>query len=166
MELPSDLLDLGDYGVLETIGHWRTQYPCTEFMLIHDASRMIQRNRAKWEAVLDSANPPRLVGQDRRTIEFPLPVRGLQLEDSRRFLQLQVADLVAGAACALMSARANRSDSAYAAALIDLGLLNAARGGIWPSAMIDPRDLETDGPQYDDSIAFIAEMMRRHGVPR
>lgn len=69
--LPADLLDLGDYGLLETIGFWRATYPDAEFVLLHDTSKMIQRNRKRWEIVLDPTNPGAKVGQDRRTIEFP-----------------------------------------------------------------------------------------------
>jgi len=91
--------------------------------------------------------------------------RGLRLEDSRKFAQLQVADLVAGAACALMGARVRRSDNEYARALMGLGLLNFLRGGIWPSTAISPQALETDGPVHADSIEFIADVLRRHNPP-
>jgi hypothetical protein len=161
-ELPTDLLDLGEYGLLETVGFWRFQYPGAQLTLIHDTSKMIQRNRKKWEAVLDPTNPSATVGQDRRTIEFPLPVRGLHLAESQNHPQLQIADLVAGGAAALMSARARVKMTPYSEGLMRLGLLEAIAGGVWPSAMISPEELETEGPVLGDAADFIAELIHQH----
>jgi hypothetical protein len=113
--LSRDMLDLGDYGLLQTVEHWRGKRPGSDLVLVRDTSKMIERNRPKWDAILDPTNPAAIVGQDRRTIEFPLPVRGLRIEESHQFAQLQVADLVAGGACAVMRARAIRSKNEYAA---------------------------------------------------
>ncbi|MGB8591117.1 MAG: hypothetical protein WA755_10305 [Candidatus Acidiferrales bacterium] len=41
LKLPSDLLDLGDYGLLQTVAHWREQLPDTELTLFHDRSTMV-----------------------------------------------------------------------------------------------------------------------------
>ena len=122
---------------------------------------MIERNRAKREAILDPENPAAVVGQDRRTIEFPLPVRGLQIAASHEFAQLQVADLVAGGACVVMRARANGSKNEYAGELAALGLLNMIGGGVWPTSAISPDQLETDGPALADSADFIGRLIKR-----
>ena len=74
-ELPKDMLDLGDYGLLPRVEQWRRLHLGADLALFHDTSKMIERNRGKWGAVLDLTNPVAIVGQDRRTIEFPLPVR-------------------------------------------------------------------------------------------
>ena len=158
--LPSDLLDLGDYGLLDTVGFWRRQVPDTDFVFVHDRSSMIERNHATWEAIFDPDNPATVVGQDRRTISFPLPVRGLRLEDSRMLAPLQVADLVAGAAFAVFSARARNVQDEYADSLIEAGLLGGVNGGVWPSDAITPEELETDGPPLEDSAEFIATLLR------
>ena len=160
-DLSKDMLDLGDYGLLQTVEHWRAQRACSDLLLVHDTSKMIERNRAKWEAILDPANPPAIVGQDRRTIEFPLPVRGLDIAESHDFAQLQVADLVAGGACAVMRNRANGSKNEYAADLINLGILNLVGGGVWPTSAISPEQLETDGPALADSADFIGRLIER-----
>jgi Protein of unknown function (DUF3800) len=161
-KLPADLLDLGDYGLLDTIQFWRKKYSDSQFDLIHDHSKMIERNRQRWEAVLDPSNPAATVGQDRRTIEFPLPVRGLQLEDSETFLQLQIADIVAGAACTVLNAKARNASSDYTDRLLDVGILNSIAGGIWPSDAISPEELETVGPVLRDPAEFIGEIVAQH----
>ena len=160
--LPRDLLDLGEYGVLDTIVHWRRKQPDGQFDVIHDHSKMMERNRQRWEAILDPSNPAAIVGQDRRTIEFPLPVQGLRLEDSTQCLQLQIADIVAGAACAFMTAKVRNARPDYTEALLEGGILDAVAGGVWPSDSISPEQLETDGPVLRDSADFMGEIIKRH----
>ncbi len=119
--------------------------------------------RKFWESVLNPANPTAVVGQDRGTIAFPLPVKGLRLEDSRHFPQLQVADLIASAACAHARGMVAQSNDSFLDALRDAGLVNALAGGVWPSAFVRPDDLETDGPVLGDAAEFISGLVKsRH----
>jgi Protein of unknown function (DUF3800) len=161
-KLPTNMLNPGDIGLLDTVGHWRNQLPDAEFVLFHDRSTMLEGQRVFWEAVLDPANPAAVVGQDRRTIEFPLPVRGFRLEDSRQFPQLQVVDLVAGAARSIWQARVAGASNAYCDALLDIGLLNGLVGGVGPTAAVTPSDLETDGPVRGDTAEFISALVESH----
>lgn len=162
VRLPGRLLDLGDYGLLETVQHWREKLPDSDFVMVHDQSKFLEQQRTFWNAILNQANPAATVGQDRRTLTFPLPVKGLRLEDSRRFPQLQVADLVASAARADASRIVNRSDDAFCDALCDAGLRKALAGGVWPTTAVHPDDLETNGPVLGDAAEFISGLVRRH----
>jgi hypothetical protein len=147
LDLPADLLDQGDYALMQTIEFWRKVHPDTTFRLIHDTSRQIEDHRARWEAIIHPDNPVAIVGQDRRLVAFPLPVSGIDLADSRTSPQLQVVDLIAGAACALMKSKALGSDDDYAAALNEVGLLQAVGGGNGPPLLSVRRRLDTDGPR-------------------
>jgi hypothetical protein len=160
--LPVGLLDLGDYGLLETVQHWGQLLSDAEFILVHDQSRFLEKQREFWETVLNPANPAAVVGQDRRTIGFPLPVRGLRLEDSRHYPQLQIADLVASAARAHATGVIQRSNDPFLAALKDAGLLGALSGGVWPSSRVSPEELETDGPVFGDTAEYIAGLIKRN----
>ena len=111
---------------------------------IHDQSKFLHRQHEFWESVLNPANPTAVVGQDRRTIAFPLPVKGLRLEDSRHFPQLQVEDLIAGAARVHGSGIVARSNDPFLDALRDASLLKALAGGIWPTNLVHPDDLENE----------------------
>ena len=164
VRLPDGLLDLGDYGLLETVRHWRKNLSGTEFVLIHDQSKFLQKQREFWESVLNSRNPTAVVGQDRRTIAFPLPVKGLRLEDSRRYPQLQVADLIASAARAHGNGLVERSNDPFLDALRDAGLLNPLAGGIWPTRLIHPEELETNGPVLGDAAEFIGGLVKPRSV--
>jgi len=161
VRLPEGLLDLGDYGLLETVEHWRNKLPEMAFLLTHDESKFLQKQREFWESVLNPQNPVAVVGQDRRTICFPVPVTGLRLADSEQFPQLQVADLIAGAARADGSRIVNRSDNAFCDVLVDAGLRSALAGGVWPSDAVHPDDLETNGPVHRDAAEYIATLVRR-----
>lgn len=163
VRLPAGMLDLGDYGLLETVLHWREQMPGTEFVLIHDQSKFLQKQREFWESVLNPANPAAVVGQDRRTIEFPLPVKELRLEDSRHFPQLQVADLIASAARARANGIVAKSNDPFLDALRGAGIDNAFAGGVWPSALVRPDELETDGSVLGDAAEFISRLVKPRG---
>lgn len=160
LDLPAHLLDVGDYGILDTVVHWRKRLPQCFFRLVHDRSKMIERNRERWLTILVPTNPKALVGSDRRTIEFPLPVQDLAVADSQDSAGLQVADLVAGASSAVWRARVLNEWTDYTRALMDSGLIGAAAGGIWPTDKISPADLETEGPFHGDAADFIAGLLR------
>ena len=160
IRLPAGLLDLGDYGLLETVQHWRQELPGTDFELIHDQSKFLQKQREFWESVLNPANPAAVVGQDRRTNAFPLPVKRLRLEDSRHFPQLQVADLIASAARVHASGIVAQSKDPFLDALRDAGLEGALAGGVWPTALVRPDELETDGPVLGDAAEFISGLVK------
>ena len=77
-------------------------------------------------------------------------------------MALQVADLIAGAACILLSARATHSMTEYTNSLHEVGLLEAVMGGAWSSDAVTPEQLETDGPVLSDPAQFIAQPVRAH----
>jgi hypothetical protein len=160
VRLPAELLDLGDYGLLETVQYWREKLPGFDFVLFHDESKVLEQQLKFWEAVLHPGNPAAVVGQDRRTITFPLPVRGLHLVDSKQFPQLQVADLLAGAARSVMGGRVAESTDAFFDELREAGLLNFMAGGVWPTALVHPDDLETNGPVLGDAAEFIGSVVK------
>jgi hypothetical protein len=164
LKLPTDLLDVGDYGLLETVDHWRRQREGRTFRLVHDTSKTVERHRAKWEAILNQSNPPRLVGQDRRTLEFPLPVESLAIENSETHEQLQIADLVAGAVATILKSKVTGASTQYAEELIATGVLEVAFGGVWPTDAVTPEQLDTDGPVLGDAAQAIGEIVQRRSA--
>ena len=160
LHLPEDVLDLGDLGLLQTIQHWRTTFPGSRFLVIHDQSKLLERRQSFWEAILDPANPKATVGQDRRAVSFPLPVDGLRLEESHQFPQLQIADLVAGAARSVWNARIMGSPNPFCDALREAGILNGLVGGVGPTDYVTPAELETEGPNFGDMAEFVAGLVK------
>ena len=97
---------------------------------------------------------------DGRTIEFPLPVKELHLEDSREFAQLQVADLIAGAARAHANGYVTGIGT-FLDALSEAGLYEALAGGVWPTAAVTLTDLGTEGPVFGDAATHISRLVKR-----
>ncbi|HKW61909.1 MAG TPA: hypothetical protein VJN89_05135 [Candidatus Acidoferrum sp.] len=129
-------------------------------MLIHDESKFIEKQRELWETILNPTNPAAVVGQDRRTIEFPLPVNELRLENSRNVPQLQVADLIASAARAHANGLVTKTKEPFLEGLWEAGLKHAFDGGVWPTARVRPEELETEGPVFGDAAAFISSLAK------
>jgi len=159
-ELPGHLADLGDYGLLETVKHWRDR-TTDPLLLIHDRANALVRNKQQWEAVLAGDVPPALVGQDRRTTRFPIDAT-LQLEDSESHVQLQLADIVASATASLLNANAGGEPRRpeYVDDLRRSPLLeHCVIGGVWPSDRVRPEDLETEGPSHQDAAEYMSSVI-------
>jgi hypothetical protein len=75
---------------------------------------------------------------------------------------LQIADVVAGAACTLLNAKARNAKSEYTDQLLEVGILDSIAGGVWPTAAISPEQLETEGPALKDAAEFIGEIVAAH----
>jgi hypothetical protein len=161
-ELPEYMLDQGDYGLLQTISHWREKSN-ESLLLVHDHNTALARNQERWQSWLRGDVPPALVGQDRRVTRFPLDAT-LQLAESSTHIQLQLADIVAGATVTLLQQNAGRTPKHpdYVQALRDGPLLDRCLiGGVWPSDKVAPEDLDTEGPVHDDAAEYMAALVSR-----
>lgn len=161
-QLPDDLLDLGEYGLLETVNHWRGK--TTEpFRLVHDNNTSLARNREQWDVWLSPDAPHAVVGQDRRVTRFPLNGT-IELADSVAHVPLQLADLIAGATATMLNPEADRPPRHpdYVEALRGSPLLeHCGIGGVWPSDRITPEELDTEGPVHEDTADYMAQLLAR-----
>ena len=159
-KLPEHLADLGDYGLLQTVSHWRDR-TAEPLLLVHDKAKALVRNKDHWEALLAGSVPPAIVGQDRRATRFRIDAT-LQLADSAAHIQLQLADVVAGATATLLSSNTGKApnEPAYVDALRESSLLERCLiGGVWPSDRVRPEDLETEGPTYGDAAEYMSTVI-------
>jgi hypothetical protein len=161
-ELPERITDLGTYGLMHTVGHWKAVNGDGQLRLIHDRSSALKREQNVWETILNPGVQPAIVGQDRRTIQFPLNVGEIQLAESTDHAPLQIADLLAGAAATYFRNRYNFEPSyrpEYAASLHDARVLDLASNVVWPSMAVTPEQLGTTGAVIADSADFIAKVL-------
>jgi Protein of unknown function (DUF3800) len=159
--LPERLTDLGTYGLLESVSHWR-ELTAERIDIRHDRSSALSRDRELWEDLLSPDVPTTLVGQDRRTIQFPLNVGSIEFPESHEHDQLQLADLVAGAAATYYRHFYNGESTfraEYARKLADAGIEELVVNVVWPTDAVDPASLGTDGPVLADAADFIAEQI-------
>ena len=163
--LPPRSTDLGTYHLLQQVCYWRAQSNAP-LAIVHDRSSALARDRALWETILAADAPPMTVGQDRRTITFPLGVNAVAQADSRDHDQLQLVDVVAGAFATYIRNRAY-GDTAYHqeyVAMLDEcnpGTSNLISNWIWPTLEISPEELGAEGEVFEDAATYIANLMRR-----
>ena len=74
VSLPDRLTDLGTYGLMETVAHWR-DLAADDLLLIHDRSSALAREQHVWDTILSTEVPQTVVGQDQQVRRFPLNVR-------------------------------------------------------------------------------------------
>jgi hypothetical protein len=129
---------------------------------IHDESREVAKVQWAWEAILSPAVPAQVVGYDRRKAVFPLNVAEVTFGDSKEYVALQLADVLAGATAVVLRNRMEpdyRPD--YARALEEAGALKCITGLIWPDTAVTPEELGTDGDNAGDDLRVISEILAR-----
>jgi hypothetical protein len=159
LSLPPHPLDIAVSSALLTISHWRekTDEP---FTVIHDKSATMSKNKWLWEIIVNPKIPPREVGHDRRKMIFPLKVDKTILANSKDYLQLQFADIIAGASLQYCKSKLEKNGSEYAKKLGDAGIEEFLIGGVWPSKEVSPEDLGTIGENMGSAEDFIAMLIR------
>lgn len=160
ISLPEHVLDISVSCAITTVNYWRNKFN-DNFMVIHDNSSRMAKEKWLWD-ILVSNDIVRheFNGIDDRTI-FPLNVEKTILANSKEYIQLQFADILAGAGAALIRHKLNSSYMEnYAKCLEDAGLLNLLIGGIWPVNEVDPKKLGTLGVDYNKALDFITNLMK------
>lgn len=135
------------------------------FAVIVDSSKVIAGEAQRLLAASDSSIPSRLYGHDRRTMELPFKVASLECADSRVEAALQLADLLAGACCAVLKSRDRFRKGSFenhiARVMVEKELFI---GAVWPGVEIDPKNLETDvestPPQNRDIAEALAYILK------
>jgi hypothetical protein len=149
---------------MESVAHWRDRAAGDSLSLIHDQSSALAREQHIWEAILSPEVPETVVGQDRRLTRFPLNVREIGFGDSCAHVQLQLADILAGAAASYYRNRFNWEPtyrSEYGQRLGGAGIPDLVINIVWPTAAVTPEQLETDGEVVADAADFIGSVVGR-----
>lgn len=96
LSLPKTAIDPAVAGLARVCHLWRS-LPPGPFVLHHDRSTQLARDRQAWEVVLSSDMPPREFGTGERHAIFPVNVQRAMFVDSMQEKQVQLCDVVAGA---------------------------------------------------------------------
>jgi hypothetical protein len=143
---------------------WGDQYG-VEFDVLHDESKPLYAERETLLAFMDKSMPYTEVGYDRRKFCFPLKALNLNFGDSKQFLQLQMADLIASASAYLFVCRANDAMDAFARNLeIEANLDRFAINALWPSKDVTPEELGTNQVGGINAVNFIAEALSKKSI--
>lgn len=161
---PSKTLDLAFTLSFTLASLWRRDIPAEEgIRFIHDASSIMDYNRAIWDAAVDTGVPEQEIGYDTRTHVFPIAVNETIAEDSKNSVGVQLADIVSGATAtmgrALMRDEPDRTE--YEKELVEIVNSEAIyKYAVWPSNDVTPEALGTVGPNAAPMDDFI-EILRR-----
>lgn len=158
---PFDQIETFDPAVdlfIDMINKWMVVY---EGMLdvTHDRSKPLKRSEAFLRMMMKPL-PSRKIGYGARQAELPLRVATFDFGDSVTHPQLQVADLVAGAAVdCLLAWSGKRPSSDYHEAMKATRLNDLFLGGMLPSIDIKRRNDPTPGQTslVDGSAQFLEE---------
>jgi hypothetical protein len=169
-QLPQRSLNPAFSVALETVRHWHSR-SATSLEVFHDRSTNMARDRWAWDALVGPAVPRTIVGRDSRTIEFPLNVSRTEFVPASSAVQIQLADVLAGATAALAAARAPEAEETdYTRALGEAEVYGLAIGALWPTRDVTPSALGTDGTGVasgGDLLDFVegllAEASQRRG---
>ena len=149
--LPKHVLDLSLPGLAVIGHHWRTM-DAGPWEAVYDDSSIMAKQAHLWEAM----SSPRVasatfVGPRYEQI-FPMNVTTTRFAKSEHERQIQLCDILAGAAATGLSAYAENKVTPFAERLIAAGIEKLVIGGMWPSLDVTPEALGRKG--WDGSIAI------------
>ncbi len=159
--IPEDSLEFAFAEAFTLVAEWSK---CISgcFVITHDKSSNMAKNKKAWDKAVHPDVPPKVVGYDRRKIYFPIRAEKTDFAQSQYFVGLQLADIMAGAMarCMKWDIQGRKDGDDYAKELSSF--LPASFGGhmLWPSLNVTPKELGTIGPKAEDAIEHFIDLLR------
>jgi len=147
-----------DPAISEFVRHstiW-TQRLGREFVIIHDESKPIVENRDFLESLMSAHEKPVIVGYDRRKAVFPICAQGIDTADSVAELQIQIADIIAGAFFHYYVSCLRKVEDEFANQIKQTRTLGIPIHPLLPQPKVTPEDLETTETGGLNSIDYVA----------
>jgi hypothetical protein len=159
LALPERSLEISLTSAIQTVSHWR-KGANEVITVVHDNSSTMAREKWIWDAITSPDVPAFRVGHSGGADEYPLRVGATLFADSSDHLQLQYADLLAGATVAwARSLLHGASKTHYAGALKGVGIEESLIGGIWPVPKVEPMTPEPGSITVNEYIDFAARVI-------
>jgi hypothetical protein len=137
------------------------------FDIIHDASKSIGNERERLSLLMSVSEPTQLVGYDRRKGYFPIKATGISLVESSAHPEVQLADVVSGAAAHLLKKRALGMMDGFAQEIAASAVIDAHHHIVWPTHAVTPKELGTEERGgvniVDHVVAYLQERRTREG---
>ena len=141
-----DALDVSFTTALNLMAEWRKETD-QDFYLIHDMSSPMVKETRLWEALTDMSVEPKTIGYGPKTMRFPIGVAKTSFEDSKSWVGLQLADVLAGSVARSLTARKRRETDPYVSLIsetaLNLPALTILPGGSadWPGTPDDGKNM-------------------------
>ena len=156
LRIGSDALDVSFTSALTLMSEWRNETD-EDFDLIHDMSSPMVKETKFWEALTDKLVEPITIGYGPKTMRFPIGVAKTSFEDSRDWVGLQLADVLAGSVARSLTAQKQGKTDRYVS-LISETALNFPAFGTIPRTHEDWPETPADYEPPADALEFIGEL--------
>jgi len=108
------------------------------FPVTHDHAKSLRQQEQFLRTLMSPDAEEVCVGYGSRKMELPLRISRLSFEDSRKYPQLQLADLLAGAAVDVITAISNGADDSFHRELLDVCLGDLVTNPVLPNFHFKP----------------------------
>lgn len=153
-------LDPAIPAFVDLAGQWTAELGCP-FDVAHDSSKSMKREQDAIELLMTEAEPPRDFARNGPPTMLPLRATGLRFVESHTLPQIQLADIVAGAASRIMRGRARGQLDAFATRLTRTRLGELSFVPIWPTAAVTPAELGADKRSGSEGLRYTIELAAR-----
>ena len=155
LSIGPDALDVCFTAALNLMAEWRKETD-QDFTLIHDVSSPMVKETKLWEALTDKSVSPTTIGYGSKTMRFPIGIAKTRFEDSRSWVGLQLADVLAGSVARSLTALKQRETDSYVR-LISATALNLQASTILPQTSEDWAEIPADYEPPADALQFMGE---------
>jgi hypothetical protein len=154
-------LDLCFSLALAMMGSWAKKFG-ENFSVFHDQSSNMSSQREQWNAIVTPNVDDKIVGYDRRTMQYPIRVNKTLFEPSDKWAGIQLADVLSGVVGRCLKTK-------YGFSQVDAfsdDLWSHFQGWdlcahVTPEAKFTPDELGTDGPRLSCPYEFMANVYQK-----
>jgi len=150
---------------VDLAGQWTAELGCP-FDVAHDPSKPMSREQESVELLMTEAEPPRNFARNGPPTMLPLRATGIRFVESHSLPQIQLADIVAGAAARVMRGRARGKLDDFAQRIIATRFGQLGYVPIWPTAAVTPAELGADKRSGSDGLKYTMELRERESRRR
>ena len=155
LRIGPDALDVSFTTALNLMAEWRKETD-QDFNLVHDMSSPMVKETRLWETLTDKSVEPTTIGYGPKTMRFPIGVAKTRFENSRSWVGLQLADVLAGSVARSLTARKRGETDPYVN-LISETALNLQAFSSMPGAPADWPGTPANYEPPADALEFIGE---------
>ena len=149
-------LDVSFTTALNLMAEWRKETD-RDFNLIHDMSSPMVKETRLWEALTDKGLEPEIIGYGPKTMRLPIGVAKTSFENSKSWVGLQLADVLAGSVARSLTARKRGEPDPYVD-LISETALNLRAFSSMPGTPADWPGIPPDYEPPTDALEFIGDL--------
>lgn len=155
LKLPEKIMDIALPTAVVSVAHWRknSEEPSE---VLHDESSSMSREKWLWDQLVGPSVEAKTFAYNGRTMMFPIGVTSTRFLRSEDYLQLQIADIVAGSTAEWCKSKSTEQTSEYTEALEEAGVSQLIFDGLYPSKHVTPKELGTEGSDFNELLDFVS----------